>query len=114
MHIFIIAYLWYNAINSTIGICIDIFMLKLKKIIYVALFTLLGILASFILHAIAEIWYIGLLALDFKKYSMGLSWANLYIAHYALSLLFLLGGFVAGFFQGLFWWTVIYSKKRKH
>lgn len=86
-------------------------MLKLKKIIYVALFTALGMLVSFILHALAEIWYIGLLALNFKKYSMGLSWANLYLAHYVFSLLFLLLGFLGGFFQGLFWWQVLHSKK---
>lgn len=88
-------------------------MLKLKKIIYVALFTALGIFVSFILHALAEIWYIGLLALNFKKYSMGLSWADLYLAHYAFSFLFLLFGFLAGFFQGLFWWQVLHSKKRR-
>lgn len=88
-------------------------MRKLKKIIYVALFMFLGILASFILHAVAEIWYIGLLLVNFKKYSMGLSWANLYLAHYVFSFLFLFLGAILGYFEGLFWWKVIYRKKRR-
>lgn len=89
-------------------------MRKFKKFIYVALFAFLGVLVSFILHAVAEIWYIGLLVFNFKKYSMGLSWPALYIAHQAISFLFLFFGALLGYLQGLFWWNVVYGKKSRH
>jgi len=89
-------------------------MNKLKKNLYIALFVLLGLLLGFILHAIAEIWYIGLLILNFNKYSMGLSWTKLYFAYQISTFIFLFLGAFWGYFQGLFWWKIIYGKQHGH
>ncbi|MFA6097156.1 MAG: hypothetical protein WC788_06015 [Candidatus Paceibacterota bacterium] len=89
-------------------------MRKLKKFVYVALFMLLGVLVGFIVHAVAEIWYAGLLILNFKKYGRGLSWVELYFAHQIISFLFVFLGAVSGYLQGLFWWKVVYGKRSRH
>lgn len=88
-------------------------MNKIRKIIYVVLFTILGVLVSSVLHAVIEIWYVGLLIYNFKKFSMGLSWMHLYLLHNLFTAVFFAAGAAAGFIQGLFWWKVIYEKKIK-
>jgi len=82
----------------------------MKRNIYILLFTFLGVLLQFLVHALVEIWYIGLLASNFSRYSFGLSWHQWYIIHHiATAILFAMGA-VFGFWQGKFWWKRIYEK----
>ena len=80
-----------------------------KRTTYIALFALLGIILSTLLHAVVEIFYIKLLFKDFDRWSLGFSWDVLLIIHGILAaLLFLLGGWF-GYRQGVYWWRVIYK-----
>jgi hypothetical protein len=81
----------------------------MKKIIYIAAFTALGLLTQFILHAAIEIWYIGLLLSNFNKYGLGLNWNQWVLIHHAGTVLLLIAGIAAGFWQGKFWWKKIYE-----
>ena len=83
-----------------------------KKTIYIAGFTVLGILVSFIVHAGVEIWYIGRLIADFETYGLGLSWSQWVMIHHVGAVLLFLLGLTAGFFQGRLWWRIIYVDKR--
>lgn len=88
-------------------------MLKIKKTIYVGFFMLLGVFCAYILHALAEIWYLGLLVFNHKKYSLGLSWVEWYLVNNILSLLFIILGASVGYLEGTFWWNILYEKRRK-
>jgi len=85
-----------------------------KKIVYLSLFTFLGILISFLVHAGIEIPIIYLLDANFEKYGLGLTWDDWFSFHYwGSAILFTLGA-IAGFWQGIYWWKIIYVEKRLH
>jgi len=81
----------------------------MKKLIYISLFTVLGIVLQFLVHELVEIWYINLLIGDFPKYSLGFSWENWFLIHYVGTIVLLVAGALFGFFQGKFWWRKIYK-----
>ncbi len=86
--------------------------MEIKRVTYVLLFTLLGTLVSFLLHALVEIPMIGLLVNDFDRYSLGLSWSNWESIHTAGSVILILVGVGLGYLQGVYWWRQIYVLKR--
>lgn len=79
---------------------------RLKQIIYLVAWVMLGIFLSFIFHALIEIWY--------------LDWAlkqNIFIKFYGNCALppvlqagIFIAGAVGGFFLGRFWWRKIYLR----
>ncbi len=81
------------------------------KIVYVALFTFLGILLQLLVHGLFERWYIGLLVSDFSKYGLGLSWGQWFTIHQVGTVVLFIAGALFGFWQGKFWWRKIYEKK---
>lgn len=83
-----------------------------KRIIYVVLFTLLGIMVSFLIHAGIEIPVIFLLLKDFDRYSLGLTWDQWYMIHHIGAVLLFILGVVGGFSQGRHWWEIIYVQKK--
>lgn len=82
----------------------------MKKIIYIFLFALLGVLAQFILRGVLEIWYIGLLLEDFSRFGLGLSWDAWVMIHNVGTVLLFAVGVCIGFRQGKFWWKKIYER----
>lgn len=80
----------------------------MKKTIYIILFTLLGILLQFLVHALIEIPYLGLLNRDFDRYSLGFTWPELLTIHAVLTIILILAGAAFGFFAGKFFWQKIY------
>ena len=82
----------------------------MKKIVYILLFTLLGVLLQFFIHALLEIWYIRLLTSDFQTYGLGLSWTNWFLIHHIATVILLLVGVILGLWQGMYWWKRIYGK----
>lgn len=84
----------------------------MKKKIYIGAFTFFGILLQLLIHALAEIWYIGLLLDNFQKYSLGLSWNQWFIIHHTGTVILFVVGALLGFWQGKFWWSKIYPIKR--
>ncbi len=84
-----------------------------KKIIYIILFTILGILLSTILHAAIEIPVIYLLVSNFEKYSLGLSWSQWYLIHHIATAILLIAGVFLGAFWGFKYWNIIYENNLK-
>lgn len=80
-----------------------------KKVIYIILFTFLGIILQLLLHALVENLYIKLLTTNFSRYSLGLSWAQWFTIHYIGTIILFVIGALLGFWQGIFWWKKIYK-----
>ena len=80
----------------------------MKRVSYITLFTLLGVLLSFLLHAVLEIPIIFLLVSDFEKWGMGLSWETWEIIHNVVTAILLALGAIIGFKQGKRWWNILY------
>ena len=83
----------------------------MKKTIYIILFTIFGILLQFLLHALIEIPYLGLLNKDFERYGLGFTWQELLTIHAVLTIILIIGGALFGFFAGKFCWRKIYPVK---
>ena len=83
-----------------------------KKFLYIALFVVLGILLSFLLHVAVEMSVISLLVSDFEMWNLGLSWNAWFMVHAIGTPILLLFGALLGFKQGKHWWRVIYIEKR--
>ncbi len=85
---------------------------QVKRNIYVALFTLLGLLCQFLAHAIAEMGYITLLDLNYARWSFGFSFGTLLVIHHVISLALLLLGVGLGYHFGKRFWQVLYVEER--
>lgn len=82
-----------------------------KRYVYIALFLVLGVLVQFMLHALIEIWYIGLLVSNFGRYGLGFTWHEWVMAHHIGSDILLVAGIIVGIQQGRYWWQRIYTVK---
>lgn len=80
----------------------------MKKVVYIALFTVLGVLVSFLLHGILELIIIDLLLTDFSRYNLGLSWPQWFSIHRWGTWLLLILGIGIGFWQGKHWWRILH------
>ena len=80
----------------------------IKKGFYIFAFTILGVLLQFVVHAVLETWYIGLLLADFRTYSLGMSWDSWVTVHNVFTILLFSVGVLLGFQQGSYWWRRIY------
>lgn len=85
----------------------------LKHRVYIVSFSFLGWLLAYTLFSFAEYLTIAALIDDFTKNSLGLSWAQWWLVHYLALLLSSLVGLVYGFWQGNYWWGVVYEKRKK-
>ncbi|PJE64078.1 MAG: hypothetical protein COU90_04380 [Candidatus Ryanbacteria bacterium CG10_big_fil_rev_8_21_14_0_10_43_42] len=82
----------------------------MKKIVYIILFTFLGILVQFLVHAVFEMWYVARLVVNFPAYGLGFSWEEWVTIHSVLSwILFAIGGYI-GYQEGVIWWEYLYEK----
>lgn len=84
----------------------------MKRKFYIACFILLGVLLGFILHALVEMFVIGLLVSDWDKYGLGLTFEQwMWIHDIFLSALITLGVYF-GYSQGQRWWRILYVLKK--
>lgn len=78
-----------------------------KKVIYLILCIILGILLSFLLHAFMEFKYL--------EWAMNnnhtIVWYGGCALHPALKIGLLLAGIIGGFFLGKFWWRKVYIEQ---
>lgn len=87
--------------------------MKIKKIIYQIATTFLGLLLSFLTHAIIEIWYLkwadrtGHIVKWTSVFGKGLCALPIFLQIG----LFILGG-ISGFLLGLYWWRIVYVEKK--
>jgi len=84
----------------------------MKKTIYIALFIFLGLLLQFLVHALIEIPYLGLLNIDFDRYSLDFSWQELLVIHAVFTIVLIIAGALFGFWQGKYWWNKIYKNRK--
>lgn len=82
-----------------------------KRALYIALFVLLGVIVSFLVHAAIEIPLINLLVEDFDTYGLGLTWGNWFFIHHIGAVALLLAGAALGYQQGRYWWGVVYGSR---
>lgn len=80
---------------------------KLKKIIYVSVFMVLGILLSFIIHALIEINIINYTI----THSQMITFYGSCVLTPQLQISLGLIGLIFGFISGLFWWQKIYVER---
>ena len=73
---------------------------NVKKAIYIFFCAILGLILSFIAHAVLEMMIINLLVSDFQTYGLGLSWETWFIIHAALTPILVLAGIAFG--NGIF------------
>lgn len=85
----------------------------MKKIVYIILFTFLGVLVGFLTHSIIEVAVIFLLERNFEKYSLGFNWQQWFTIHSVGTVFLLFAGGLFGLSQGFFWWRIIYIEKRR-
>jgi len=83
-----------------------------KKIIYILLTIILGLLLSFILHGVIEINYIDYLLGKGILPSPSTLIPQCYLPSF-LQMFLLLLGLAGGYFLGQFWWKKIYGKNNK-
>ena len=86
--------------------------MSFKKFIYILAFITLGILISFLIHAVIEISVIALLLKNFSRYGLGLSWGEWVVIDHVGSVALLFLGIIIGFKQGRKWWQIIYVERR--
>jgi len=84
----------------------------MKRTIYIIAFTFLGILLQFLVHMLAELWYVALLTGDFARYGLGLSWDTWFLVHHIATAVLFAGGVLGGYFSGRYWWRIIYIEKK--
>ncbi len=84
----------------------------MKKTIYIILTAILGIIVSFLIHAIIEIPVIYLIVSNYDKYSLGLSWGQLFLIHNIFTFILFLVGLILGIKFGFKWWKYIYVDKK--
>jgi len=83
----------------------------MKKILYVGLFTFLGLLLAAVAHAVIEAPTLWFITGDLEQYSDSFVWQNWTLLHrYAGGLLWMLGA-GGGFWAGLHYWKVLYGKQ---
>lgn len=85
----------------------------MKKFVYISAFVFLGILASFLIHAVVEITIIKLIVSNLDRWGIWLPWGSWLLIHYTGSIVLLLLGIFFGYKQGKHWWRVIYVEKKK-
>lgn len=90
--------------------CVRHYNLSMKRKIYILAFVILGILLQFLIHALAEIWYIELLLRDFDKYGFGFGWNTWLMIHHTGAIILFIAGGLFGFLQGKYWWRKIYER----
>lgn len=79
------------------------------KILYITLFTFLGVLLGFLIHTAVEIPVISLLVSDIEKWGLGISWDGWFVLHGVWSAVTLFFGAFFGFKLGKHWWRVMYE-----
>ncbi|MBX4186691.1 MAG: hypothetical protein KW802_00295 [Candidatus Doudnabacteria bacterium] len=86
--------------------------MKLKRNIYVFMFTLFGLLFGLFVASMTEVVYIKLLMQDFVTYSFGLTWDELNQFGFIFAAVLTVACGAWGYAAGKYWWKQIYVLKR--
>ncbi len=85
-------------------------MKKIKKIVYLFFWVILGVILSFLVHALIELIYLNWA----EKQGKVVSWYNGCALNPFLQIAILVIGVCGGFVAGYFWWQKIYIEKIRH
>lgn len=84
----------------------------MKRLFYIAAFTVLGILLATLVHAALEMPALYIITSDFEHYQHSFVWEHWRIIHgWGGKLLWLLGA-LGGFIAGCKFWQILYVEKR--
>ncbi len=83
-----------------------------KKIIYIILAMILGLLLSFIVHAAIEIFYLNYLLGKGISPEPSLLTDQCYLPSF-LQIILLLAGLFGGYFLGRTWWRKVYIERKR-
>lgn len=86
--------------------------MTVKKYFYIVIFTLLGILVSFLIHAVIEIPAIFLLISDFERWGLRLSWETWESIHAVFAVVLFILGVIFGLRYGKHYWSVMYGQEK--
>lgn len=84
----------------------------MKKYFYIAAFTFLGLLLSFLVHAALEIPILSLVMGNYETYGDSYVWRNWSMIHAVGGKSLSLAGVIFGFFMGRTCWQILYVEKR--
>ena len=84
--------------------------MNLKKKIYIALTMILGLILSFILHGLIEIFYIDYFLNRGILPKPSALTSKCYLPSF-LQVFLILAGLIGGYFLGQFWWKKVYGEK---
>jgi hypothetical protein len=84
--------------------------MNLKKTIYIILAMILGVILSFIAHAVIEICYLSYSFYKGTSPEPSSLTSQCYLPS-ALQVILVLAGLVGGYFLGRFWWQKVYGRK---
>jgi hypothetical protein len=86
--------------------------MNIKKIIYIILTMILGLILSFIFHAVIEICYLNYLLERGISPQPSLLTHQCYLPS-SLQIILLLVGLLGGYFLGRFWWRKVYIERKR-
>lgn len=81
----------------------------MKRVFYISLFVLLGILVQFLVHAVVEIFYTNLLLTNYDVFGLGLPFSAWFTIHTIFSAILFIAGVAIGYWQGVYWWKRMYG-----
>jgi hypothetical protein len=84
----------------------------MKKIIYVTLFSFLGLLLAALLHGMIEAPILLLITSDLDTWGDSFVWQNWAVLHRYVGGAIWVGGFIGGIYFGLKYWRIIYCEKK--
>jgi hypothetical protein len=84
----------------------------MKKYLYYACFTILGLLCALLVHALLEIAVLHTITHDLARYGENFIWQNWYEVHAVASFVLWLVGFSGGLWGGRYFWHILYIEKR--
>ena len=80
-----------------------------KRLLYLSLTVLLGLLLSFIAHAAIEVAFLRYAATNYIE----ITWVNGCTLPVWLKIALPILGIIGGYFLGVHWWRIIYIEKRR-
>ncbi|MFH1522771.1 MAG: hypothetical protein ABIE43_03045 [Patescibacteria group bacterium] len=84
----------------------------MKKLIYILLCIILGLITSFVIYVIGEILIIFIMVNEFFRISPNLTWDQLMLIRFYSFLIISIIGIIVGLKFGFEWWKYIYVDKK--
>jgi len=85
----------------------------MKRIIYIAAFTFLGLLVATFVHGIIELPLLRLMTNNFEQWGDSFLWQNWQLIHAVGGGVLWLAGLGFGLWGGVRYWRIVYSEQKR-